>query len=86
VPSDSPTVDLASLCPVKTAVSAGCRPEGISIFADSFTVPSDDTIMSYLKDKEELGRNIIRFLSGTTEPRPAPSSAVHETIPELASA
>ena len=60
--------------------------EGISIFADSFTVPSNDTIMSYLKEKAEVGRDIIRFLSGRTEPRPAPSTAVHEIIPELASA
>lgn len=60
--------------------------EGISIFADSFSVPSDETILAYLKDKEELGRDIIRFLSGTTEPHPAPALAVRERAPELASA
>ena len=60
--------------------------EGISIFADSFSVPSDETILAYLKDKEELGRDIIRFLSGTTEPHSAPSLAVRERVPELVSA
>lgn len=40
--------------------------EGISIFADSFTTPSDETILSYLREKEALGRDIIDFLSGRT--------------------
>ncbi|WP_266065078.1 hypothetical protein [Brucella intermedia] len=38
--------------------------EGISIFADSFTVPSDEAILSYLERKEALCRDIIQFLSG----------------------
>lgn len=38
--------------------------EGVSIFADSFTVPSDETIIAYLKRKEQLARDIIGFLRG----------------------
>ena len=38
--------------------------EGVSIFADSFTTPSDETVMAYLLDKEEISRNIIGFLTG----------------------
>lgn len=38
--------------------------EGVSIFADSFSVPSDDTITSYLRQKEHLCHDIISFLSG----------------------
>ena len=38
--------------------------EGISIFADSFTVPTDETILNYLKRKEAMSRDIISFLSG----------------------
>jgi len=40
--------------------------EGVSIFGDSFTTPSDDTILSYLQDKTPLALNIIKFLSGET--------------------
>ncbi|NUU66446.1 hypothetical protein HQN64_10030 [Enterobacteriaceae bacterium BIT-l23] len=40
--------------------------EGISIFADSFTTPDDDTILGYLNDKAPLMLNIVRFLSGET--------------------
>lgn len=46
--------------------------EGVSIFADSFTTPSDDTILAYLREKEPLCRDIIDFLSGqalVTTPR-----------------
>lgn len=38
--------------------------EGISIFSDSFTTPSDETILAYLKEKEASSRDIIDFLSG----------------------
>jgi predicted subunit of tRNA(5-methylaminomethyl-2-thiouridylate) methyltransferase len=38
--------------------------EGVSIFGDSFTVPSDETILAYLIEKEPLSRDIIQFLSG----------------------
>ncbi|MBG6064445.1 hypothetical protein [Micromonospora ureilytica] len=38
--------------------------EGVSIFADSFTTPSDETILAYLMAKEELSRDIIGFLTG----------------------
>lgn len=38
--------------------------EGISIFADSFTEPSDQIILDYLHAKENLSRDIIEFLSG----------------------
>lgn len=38
--------------------------EGISIFADSFSTPSDETILSYLEKKEEICRDIIELLIG----------------------
>jgi hypothetical protein len=38
--------------------------EGVSIFADSFSEPTDETILSYLKRKEPLCRDIIGFLTG----------------------
>lgn len=38
--------------------------EGVSIFGDSFTTPSDDTIMAYLREKTPLALNIVKFLSG----------------------
>lgn len=38
--------------------------EGISIFADSFTEPSDEVVEAYLLEKEERARRIIAFLSG----------------------
>jgi predicted subunit of tRNA(5-methylaminomethyl-2-thiouridylate) methyltransferase len=38
--------------------------EGISIFADSFTVASDETILDYLKRKEDKCKDIIDFLTG----------------------
>ncbi|WP_395833451.1 hypothetical protein [Cystobacter fuscus] len=38
--------------------------EGVSIFGDSFTEPSDETIMAYLMEKEAMSRDIIQFLSG----------------------
>lgn len=47
--------------------------EGVSIFADSFSVPSDTTILSYLERKEPLCRDIIGFLTGGIE-------AVDQTI------
>ena len=40
--------------------------EGVSIFGDSFSTPSDDTIMAYLNEKTPLALNIIKFLSGET--------------------
>ncbi|CAM3520771.1 hypothetical protein ITX54_01065 [Rouxiella silvae] len=40
--------------------------EGVSIFGDSFTTPSDDTIISYLREKTPLALNIVKFLSGET--------------------
>lgn len=40
--------------------------EGISIFADSFSTPSDEVILAYLKEKSPLAMNIVRFLSGET--------------------
>lgn len=41
--------------------------EGVSIFADSFSEPSDAIILSYLKRKEPLCRDIIAFLRGGIE-------------------
>ncbi|WP_198420906.1 hypothetical protein [Massilia atriviolacea] len=38
--------------------------EGVSIFGDSFTTPSDEVILSYLQEKAPLAMNIIDFLSG----------------------
>lgn len=38
--------------------------EGVSIFGDSASVASDDTIIAYLKDKESLCDDIVQFLSG----------------------
>ncbi len=38
--------------------------EGISIFADSFSTPSDETILSYLDRKERICRDIIDLLAG----------------------
>ncbi|WP_075180509.1 hypothetical protein [Pantoea sp. 1.19] len=49
--------------------------EGISIFADSFTTPSDDTVLAYLREKAPLAHNIVRFLAGETLTVPAGSAA-----------
>ncbi|MGB7995934.1 MAG: hypothetical protein WCF45_07370 [Photobacterium halotolerans] len=38
--------------------------EGVSIFGDSATIASDETILEYLADKESLCDDIIHFLSG----------------------
>jgi hypothetical protein len=38
--------------------------EGISIFADSFTTPSDEQVLGYLHSKEVVCRDIIEFLAG----------------------
>nr|WP_279022734.1 hypothetical protein [Gibbsiella quercinecans] len=40
--------------------------EGISIFADSFTTPSDEVILAYLQEKTPRAIDIINFLSGNT--------------------
>lgn len=49
--------------------------EGISVFADSFTVPSDEVILGYLKDKEAHAHDIISFLSGSSDLKKAPAAA-----------
>lgn len=49
--------------------------EGISIFADSFSTPGDDTILAYLKDKTPLALNIVRFLAGETLMTPVEKTA-----------
>ena len=46
--------------------------EGISIFGDSFSTPSDEVILSYLQDKTPLALNIIEFLSGGALPHLKP--------------
>jgi hypothetical protein len=51
--------------------------EGVSIFADSFSVPSDETILSYLRQKEPYCRDIISFLAGGIE-----TSALDAEVPE----
>ncbi|WP_211193403.1 hypothetical protein [Paraburkholderia sp. UYCP14C] len=38
--------------------------EGVSIFGDSFTTPSDEVILAYLEEKLPLALNIVDFLSG----------------------
>lgn len=38
--------------------------EGVSIFGDSFTTPSDEVILAYLHEKTPLAMSIIDFLSG----------------------
>lgn len=53
--------------------------EGISIFADSFTTPSDEVIASYLQQKEDLSREIIDLLGGRGD------SATPAQFPHLAS-
>jgi hypothetical protein len=40
--------------------------EGVSIFGDSFSTPSDETVLAYLNQKEQAGRDIIEFLAGRT--------------------
>lgn len=41
--------------------------EGISIFSDSFSTPSDEAIMGYIEDKELLALDVIHFLIGETQ-------------------
>lgn len=56
--------------------------EGVSIFADSFSEPSDETILSYLRRKEGLCRDVIAFLSGginAIPPMPTPSKLLPHT-------
>lgn len=38
--------------------------EGVTIFGDTFTVPSDDVILEYLREKEPIARDIVAFLLG----------------------
>jgi tRNA(Ile)-lysidine synthase TilS/MesJ len=38
--------------------------EGVSIFSDSFSEPSDEVVLGYLREKEPLCRSIVEFLSG----------------------
>ncbi|MDR5866191.1 hypothetical protein [Halomonas koreensis] len=40
--------------------------EGVSVFADSFTTPSDEVIMSYLSRKEPIFKDIVDFLTGNS--------------------
>lgn len=57
--------------------------EGISIFADSFSTPSDAVIASYLEDKEQTSRSLISLLLGDNEWTgviPAPDVLVPVTI------
>ncbi len=42
--------------------------EGLSIFANSFSSASDETILSYLKRKEEKCKDVIVFLTGGIVP------------------
>ncbi len=52
--------------------------EGVSIFGDSFSTPSDETILAYLNEKTPLALNIVKFLSGealTLGPRTAAHAA-----------
>lgn len=38
--------------------------EGVTIFGDTFTTPSDEVIVEYLKEKEPMARDIVAFLLG----------------------
>lgn len=38
--------------------------EGVTIFADTFTTPSDEVVVEYLRDKEPVARDIAAFLLG----------------------
>jgi hypothetical protein len=38
--------------------------EGISLFGDSFTEPSDETVLAYLREKEPPCKDIINFFGG----------------------
>lgn len=44
--------------------------EGVSIFGDSFTTPSDEVILAYLREKVPVANGIIDFLSGGQLPVP----------------
>lgn len=44
--------------------------EGISIFGDSFSAPSDETVFAYLHEKAPVALNIIKFLSGDVDVMP----------------
>jgi predicted subunit of tRNA(5-methylaminomethyl-2-thiouridylate) methyltransferase len=55
--------------------------EGISIFADSFSVPSDEIILSYLRRKEPICRDIVAFLRGGIDTTP-PMVAVPISEPQ----
>ena len=39
--------------------------EGLSVFADSFTTPSDEVVLQYLRDKERKAVDIIDFFQGS---------------------
>jgi hypothetical protein len=38
--------------------------EGVSIFGDTFSVPSDEAVVGYLQDKAPLAHRILAFLAG----------------------
>ena len=44
-----------------------------AMFGDSFSSPSDDVVLAYLKEKEPLAREIVEFLAG----RHLPATALH---------
>lgn len=52
--------------------------EGITIFGDTFTTPSDEVIFQYLEDKEPLARDIVSFLTGGHLGAPLPVAVGHE--------
>ena len=56
-------ITLSVVC-LEVGRRAGVSLEGISIFGDSFTTPSDEVIFAYLQGKLPLALNIVDFLSG----------------------
>lgn len=64
----SPLYRYASRLDVKNRLlQLGLSPksiEGVTIFADTFTTPSDEVVLEYLRDKEPLARDIVAFLLG----------------------
>lgn len=57
--------------------------EGISVFADSFTTPTDEVIAAYLECKENLSRELIALLLG--EDQATVSSKVLPSLPVVSS-
>lgn len=64
----SPLYRASSMLEVKNRLlQLGLSPksiEGVTIFGNTFSTPSDEVILEYLHDKEPLARDIVAFLMG----------------------